>query len=155
MALEIERRFLVCSEGWKALVERREPMEQGYLSQGPEGITVRVRRAADKAWLTLKARTASTEVRHEFEYPIPVADATALLALTPRRIEKTRHHLRLPGGIWVVDVFHGTNAPLIVAEVELDHAGTALERPEWCGEEITSRGDLSNAALAEQPWSRR
>ena len=155
MALEIERRFLVSSELWKALVRRSEPLDQGYISQGAEGVTVRVRRAAEQAWLTLKARTASAEVRQEFEYPIPVADAEALLALTPRRIEKTRHHLSLSGGTWVVDEFHGANAPLVIAEVEMERAGSTLELPEWCGEEITSRGELSNAALVEQPWNQR
>ena len=155
MALEIERRFLVNSELWKALVRRSEPLDQGYISHGAERVTVRVRRAAEQAWLTLKARTASATVRQEFEYPIPVADAEALLALTPRRIEKTRHHLSLSGGTWVVDEFHGANAELVIAEVELEQADSALELPAWCGEEITSRGDLSNAALAEQPWTQR
>ena len=155
MALEIERRFFVCSEAWRELVTRSEQLDQGYLSQGGQGVTVRVRSAGDRAWLTLKAATDDPEVRQEFEYPIPSADASGLLALTPRRVQKTRHHLNLAGGDWVVDEFRGGNAPLVIAEVERPSVESPLNLPSWCGEEITARGDLSNAALAERPWSER
>jgi adenylate cyclase len=153
MALEIERRFFVVSDAWQALSVRHEQLDQGYLSQGKEGVIVRVRRSEEQAWLTLKAPTNNPEIRHEFEYTIPEADAAALLSLTPRRVTKTRHHLNYPGGDWVVDVFSGDNAPLVIAEVERENPEAALAIPEWCGEEITGRGELSNAALAVQPWN--
>ena len=100
-------------------------------------MVVRVRRSQEQAWLTLKAPTSNPEIRHEFEYPIPPTDADALLALTPRRVEKTRHHLNCPGGDWVVDVFAGANAPLVIAEVERSdpeapltfHPGAARRSP--------------------------
>lgn len=157
MALEIERRFLVAGDGWRDHVSWSRSLRQGYLAGGPDGFTVRVRQAADQAWLTLKA-TASADglVRHEFEYPIPLADAGELLALAPRGLGKCRHGLNLPGGDWVLDVFEGANAPLVVAEVELAHAGALITPPPWCVEEITGRGELSNAALAARPlasWS--
>ena len=76
-----------------------------------------------------------------------------MLTLTPRRVEKTRHHLNCPGGDWVVDVFAGANAPLVIAEVERSDPEAPLTIPPWCGEEITGRGELSNAALAMRPWS--
>ena len=152
MAQEIERRILVGSNAWQALVSRSEPLVQGYLSQGREGFTVRVRLGSSQAWLTLKAPTADPIVRHEFEYPLPLGEAQSLLALTPWRLEKTRHHLELDGGDWVVDVFEGANAPLLIAEVELAQADAPLAIPSWCGEEITGRGEFSNAALAVQPY---
>jgi Uncharacterized protein conserved in bacteria len=105
MALEIERRFFVVSEAWQELSVKHEQLDQGYLSEGQGAVVVRVRRIQQHAWLTLKAPTNNPEIRQEFEYPIPAADAEALLALTPRRVEKTRHHLNCPGGDWVVDVF--------------------------------------------------
>jgi len=155
MAQEIERRFLVGSNGWQSLVRRSEPLVQGYLNQGKEGFTVRVRQGSSQAWLTLKAPTADPIVRHEFEYSLPLEDAQTMLALTPWRLEKTRHHLELAGGDWVVDVFDGENAPLLIAEVELAQADAPLAIPSWCGEEITGRGEFSNAALAVQPWQSR
>lgn len=157
MALEIERRFLVSGEGWRSHVSWHSHLRQGYLAGDPQGFTVRVRQAADQAWLTLKA-TASADglVRHEFEYPIPVADAAELLALAPRQLAKCRHGLDLPGGDWVLDVFEGRNAPLIVAEVELAGPSVPITLPAWCVQEITGRGELSNAALSARPladWS--
>ncbi|MEB3184912.1 MAG: CYTH domain-containing protein [Cyanobacteriota bacterium] len=152
MALEIERRFLVAGEAWRPHVRWSRSLRQGYLAAGPAGVTVRVRQAAEQAWLTLKASASSDGlVRHEFEYPIPVADAAALLALAPRQLAKCRHGLDLPGGDWVLDVFEGANAPLVVAEVELADAAVLISPPAWCVQEITGRPELSNAALSAQP----
>ena len=64
---------------------------------------------------------------------------------------KCRHGLDLPGGDWVLDVFEGGNAPLLVAEVELEHPDQPVDLPAWCVRELTGRRDLSNAALAARP----
>ena len=91
-------------------------------------------RGRDEAWLTLKAAADAVGlVRHEFEYPIPVADAEALWDLAPHRLEKVRYQLDCPGGDWVVDCFQGENAPLVLAEVELASAQVDLVIPPWCG----------------------
>ena len=168
MALEIERRFLVRGDGWLPLVISRDRLQQGYLQASPESVTVRVRRCepgagqageAGKAWLTLKARPLDAAsggeldglVRQEFEYPIPDHDALALMALASNRLSKWRHHLHLSGGDWIVDVYEARNAPLVVAEVELDSPDQALVSPPWCALEVTGRHELSNAALARLP----
>jgi adenylate cyclase len=177
MALEIERRFLVAGDGWRPHVRWRSRLRQGYLISGPAGLTLRVRlgesplpgqgtaavTSADSAWLTLKApppepiRSGASLTRLEFEYPIPAADAEAMLALTPHQLSKRRYGLDLPGGDWVLDVFEGANAPLVVAEVELARADQQVPVPPWCIHELTGRHELSNAALALRPlqsWSR-
>lgn len=153
MAVEIERRFLLTGEGWRSLAGAPQPLRQGYLAASADGVTVRVRlRGVEAAWLTLKAAAdAIGLVRHEFEYAIPVSDAEALWTLAPHRLEKTRFALSLAGGDWVVDQFAGRNGPLLLAEVELPSAQTALEIPAWCGREITGYGRWSNAALARRP----
>lgn len=92
--------------------------------------------------------------RLEFEYAIPLTDAQALLALTERQLLKIRHGLDLPGGDWVLDVFEGANAPLVVAEVELEHPDQPVDLPAWCVRELTGRRELSNAALAARPLAR-
>lgn len=168
MALEIERRFLVMGDAWRPLVRWSARLRQGYLVAGADGLTLRVRLQqrlggggeAEEAWLTLKARPpsgADAITRLEFEYPIPLADAEALLALSgERQLSKWRHGLALPGGDWVVDVFEAANAPLVVAEVELERADQPLVPPPWCVRELSGRHDLSNAALALRPlahWS--
>jgi CYTH domain-containing protein len=172
VGLEIERRFLVVGDGWRPHVRWQGELQQGYLTSAPGGFTLRVRLSPDdgarhpqdtgRAWLTLKApaggappKPGSGEglVRQEFEYPIPAADAGALLALTAHRLCKRRHALDLPGGDWVVDVFEGANAPLVVAEVELSSPDQPVAVPAWCGQELTGRHELSNAALAHTPFA--
>jgi CYTH domain-containing protein len=179
MALEIERRFLVTDPGWRRHVAWEAELRQGYLVSGADGLTLRVRSsrrgAEEEAWLTLKAppttpRTATTTPattpatasgisgleRLEFEYPVPLADAAALLELAGTELRKRRYGLDLPGGDWVLDVFEGANAPLVVAEVELECADQPFHLPPWCGTELTGRHALSNAALARRPlqaWS--
>lgn len=177
MALEIERRFLVLAEGWRSQVRWQAKLQQGYLVQGADGLTVRVRASeslsgeGSQAWLTLKAapprsdsgpgaeqplRPGQALSRLEFEYAIPPADAQALLALAPHQLRKCRYGLDLAGGDWVLDVFEGDNAPLVVAEVELEDPEQTVELPPWCGLELTGRHELSNAALAARPlalWS--
>ena len=155
MALEIERRFLVRGDGWRSCAGSPQRLRQGYLASSAEGITVRIRmRSNGPAWLTLKAAADSSGIaRHEFEYSIPAADAEALWELAPHRLEKTRYSLMLEGGDWVVDCFSGCNAPLILAEVELDRADRTLSLPDWCGEELTGESRWANAVLASQPIS--
>lgn len=160
MALEIERRFLVQlgpAEPWRAHVTWQAQLQQGYLSASADGFTTRVRHdGADGAWLTLKCAATGSHglVRHEFEYPIPPADAEALLQLSPQTLSKSRYGLDLPGGDWVLDVFDAANAPLVIAEVELASADHTLTVPSWCISEITGQGRFSNAALAACPLSR-
>lgn len=153
MGLEIERRFLVAGNGWRPHVRRSRHLQQGYLAAVADGLTVRVRLCDDEpsAWLTLKA-PAGGIARHEFEYPVPPADAQALLALAPHRLVKTRFNLDLPGGDWVLDIFEADNAPLVLAEVELPSADHTVTVPPWCLREITGRVELSNAALAIRPF---
>ena len=91
-------------------------------------------------------------IRQEFEYPIPIEDAEALLCMAPHQVCKWRHGLDLAGGDWVLDVFDGPNAPLVVAEVELADARQAVSVPPWCVLELTGRHELSNAALACKPF---
>jgi CYTH domain-containing protein len=167
MPLEIERRFLVVGEGWREHFLWQVEMRQGYLVRQADGLTLRVRTSqgksdtAPQAWLTLKAippgaPSAPALVRLEYEYPIPHGDALELLELAPEQLRKQRYGLDLPGGDWVLDVFGESNAPLVVAEVELGDPNEVLKLPAWCGEELTGRHQLSNAALARHPlqqWS--
>lgn len=151
MAHEIERKFLVVDRG---IVTGRtgERLVQGYLAIGTT--TVRVRIAGAVAWLTVKG-PAERSVRAEFEYPIPLVDANAMLVLcVVPPIEKVRYLIEHAGHIWEVDVFEGANAPLVVAEVELDAADEAVELPEWIGYEVTDDPRYLNARLAERPFSR-
>ena len=149
MGIEIERKFLVASDGWKDLVKVTQELRQGYLTTGGGGVTVRVRSIDDRVgYITIKSG-GSALARAEFEYEIPIADARQLLALSRgAQIEKTRHNLDLPDGDWVVDEFHGRHEGLVMAEVELDSPTATLQLPDWLGDEVTGDPQYYNSSLA-------
>lgn len=160
MGIEIERKFLPLDESWRQGIERSVRMAQGYLNDlgavesGRQRCSVRVRIAGDEAFLNMKSRELGC-TRLEFDYPIPLADAEALLGLcTGGLIDKTRHYLRHGGFLWEIDEFLGDNAGLVVAEIELPIADAEFARPAWVGTEVTELRRYYNLALAERPWSR-
>lgn len=153
MGTEIERKYLVRGDAWRAGA-RGTRLRQGYLSSDPAR-TVRVRSAGAAAWLTIKGPPAG-RVRAEFEYPIPVADATILLDTLCERplIDKVRHVVVHAGHTWEIDEFQGENAGLVIAEVELDHAEEPVELPPWVGAEVTDDPRYQNANLVRAPYTR-
>lgn len=159
MGLEIERKFLVTSDAWRAAAHAVIPMAQGYVNDtaaiesGAQKASVRVRIQGDAAFLNLKSREIG-HTRQEFDYPIPVDDARALLALcVGGLIDKRRHLVRHGGLLWEVDEFLGDNAGLVVAEVELEHADQPIDLPEWAGDEVTDDVRYYNLALAAHPYT--
>jgi len=151
MSTEIERKFLVAGTRWKdGAVGRR--LRQGYLSV-EEQRTVRVRAVDDQAWLTIKG-LAKGYTRVEYEYPIPAADARALLETLCHQpiIDKTRYEIRHAGHLWEVDEFHGANAGLVVAEIELGSEQDTFERPPWLGDEVSDDPRYFNANLIRHPF---
>lgn len=151
MGIEIERKFLVASDGWRR-AGAGERFQQGYLSVEPER-TVRVRLAGERAQLTIKGLTVGA-TRVEFEYDIPADEARELLALCiPPLIDKTRHRLLIGEHTWEVDEFHGVNAGLVVVEVELASEDERVVLPEWVGEEVTEQPAYYNANLIRRPYS--
>lgn len=152
MGIEIERKFLVCGDGWRQPAERQTRFTQGYLSRDPAR-TVRVRVAGDRAFLTIKGATAGA-TRAEFEYAIPLPDAAQLLALSDGPVvDKIRHLCDVEGMTWEVDEFLGANAGLVVAEIELTSEDQPFSRPVWLAEEVTGDARFVNANLAVHPYS--
>jgi adenylate cyclase len=152
MGLEIERKFLVAGDGWRDAADAGTVFKQGYLQSAPER-TVRVRLAGDRAWLTIKGRSEGA-ARAEFEYAIPPADAEQLLELCePTVIDKTRYRVPHAGHVWELDVFAGANAPLVVAEVELERADAPVELPAWLGDEVTDDHRYQNSQLSRRPYA--
>ena len=151
MAIEIEHKFLLKSDAWRAGAKGTE-YRQGYLCSAPER-TVRVRVAGGAGTLTIKGASRGAS-RPEFEYSIPLDDARHLLEQLCERplIEKTRYRIPFGGLTWEVDEFAGENAGLIVAEVELTDEAQHFERPDWVGEDVTSDPRYSNSALCRRPF---
>lgn len=152
LGVEIERKFLVRGDGWRA---RTTPVaiRQGYLCT-QQGTAVRVRRRGQEAFLTIKGGKNGL-ARVEYEYPIPAADADEMLDALCRRplIEKTRHMVRFDGVTWEVDEFAGDNAGLIIAEVELTSAEQTVALPPWAGREVSDDARFLNVNLVARPVS--
>jgi len=153
MGTEIERKFLVHGDAWRdgsCAIRFR----QGYLSSAPQR-TVRVRVSGDAATLTIKGPPLGL-TRSEFEYPIPLQDAMALLDTLCERplIDKVRHVVEYRGARWEVDEFEGDNAGLIVAEIELTREDEPVVLPPWIGAEVTADPRYQNANLVRHPYSR-
>lgn len=91
---EIERKFLVKDDSFRALASTHYDIVQGYVCREP-GKTVRIRLCTNadgtqQAWLTIKSRL-SQMVRFEWEREISIEDFKALLSTCGNRIiDKTR-----------------------------------------------------------------
>lgn len=152
MAIEIERKFRVISEGWRQRVHQSTAIRQGYLATTAHAST-RVRISDAHATLNIKQAIPGT-TRLEYEYPIPLSDATVMLDQLCERplLEKTRHLLQQGGLLWEIDEFHSENTGLIVAEVELTSAEQTIDRPDWLGEEVTEELRFYNVSLLAKPY---
>lgn len=152
MGVEIERKFLLAGEGWRAL---GQPvlLRQGYLSSDPARV-VRVRVEGDQAYLTIKGKSVGA-TRGEWEYPVPLADANELLERLCQQpiVEKFRRKIEFAGNVWEVDEFLGVNQGLVIAEIELASEDQPFDQPEWIGEDVTNDPRYYNSSLVRNPYS--
>lgn len=160
MGIEIERKFLLADDSWRARVCHSERYAQGYLvgaqalREGSARASVRVRRSGGQAWLNIKSATLDI-ARAEFEYPLPPADAEAMLErLCDGVVEKLRHHVDVDGTLFEIDEFLGDNAGLLVAEVELPAVDAPFPRPAWLGREVSALARYYNVNLIAHPFAR-
>ena len=149
MNQEIERKYLVTSDCYKAMAVARYHIIQGYISREKTG-TVRIRITDDKAYLTIKGKpTAGHFARYEWEKEIDVTDARELLQLCQGNlIDKTRWIVPAGEGLkWEVDEFHGKHQGLVVAEIELVDEEQVFTKPSFIGEDVTDNPRYYNANM--------
>jgi CYTH domain-containing protein len=153
MGIEIERKFLVKSDEWKSLGEKKF-YQQGYLLID-KAKTIRVRIINENAFLTIKGASTGFS-RSEFEYEIPVEDAIIMLITLCEKpiIEKYRTKIKIDEIVWEVDEFVNENQGLIVAEVELQNENQKIHLPDWIGEEVTGNHIYNNSYLVKHPFSK-
>ena len=152
MGVEIERKFLVTGDAWRALGEPAL-LRQGYLSTDPAR-TVRVRIENGQGVLTIKGKNSGA-TRGEWEYPIPLEEAAELLdtLCPPPLVEKYRTRVTVGNHVWEVDEFLGANKGLLVAEIELAAEDELFLLPDWIGAEVTGEARYYNSSLIKQPFS--
>ena len=155
MAQEIERKFLVQGDDFKAVAAKSTRITQGYLSSLPER-TVRVRIKGDKGFITIKGiGSASGASRFEWEKEIPVGEVDELLKICePGVIDKTRYEVKSGVHTFEVDEFYGENQGLVVAEVELSSEDESFKKPVWIGEEVTGDVKYYNSMLMKTPYTK-
>ncbi len=154
MALEIERKFLLQGDAWRAAVTKSTLYRQGYLTSMHEGAkaSVRVRIEGERGVLNIKSMRLGV-MRHEYEYEIPLAEAKEMLdTLCAATLEKTRHLVPYGTHVFEIDEFHGANDGLVVAEIELSTVDEAFERPTWLGQEVSDDPRYYNVALIQAPY---
>ena len=151
--IEIERKFLVKSEEFKAISFAKNEISQGYLNSNPER-TVRVRIKGNRGYLTIKGKGNETGMsRLEWEMEIPVDEAKMLLNLCESGvISKMRYEVKFGNHVYEVDEFFGENEGLVLAEIELKSEDEAFEKPDWLGEEMTNNEKYYNSYLSKNPF---
>ena len=160
MGTEIERKYLVDRAAWRSQKELLQSQSstigarycQGYIPTS-NGTTVRVRIIEERGFITIKSKTVG-HTRAEYEYPIPLDDAQAMLdnlCLKPV-IDKYRYKIAIDNLVWEVDEFLGENEGLIIAEVELESESQLVTPPAWIDREVNDK-KYFNSYLVKHPYS--
>jgi len=146
--IEIERKFTVKHTNFLEELTG-ERITQWYLSNDPER-TVRVRTKGKKAFITIKGLSNSSGLsRYEWEKEISLLEAQELLKLClPDIIDKTRYVVVLDKHVWEIDLFHGANQGLIIAEIELTSETESVTIPKWIDKEVTGDKRFYNSYLS-------
>jgi hypothetical protein len=155
VATEFEHKLVVTGDQWREAVVRRSSLSQAYLATQP-GLTIRVRVVDDeRAYVTIKGRQAGIG-RPEYEYEIPVADATELLGLAQEGypISKVRYDLGEPWPGWVVDESPSSRCPTRRPRGR-SRSGPVTTSPPTTGTPMrSSTPTRTHAGSAERPgWS--
>lgn len=156
MAREIERKFLVKGEIWKALAHQQTHFAQGYLNniqQAGAKSSVRIRVEGSSANINIKSLEIGLS-RDEYEYPIDLEDAQKMLATLSVGpvIEKVRYLVKHQNHIWEIDEFLGDNQGLVVAEVEISSEEEKIDIPDWTSDEVTNLRRYYNVSLSQKPF---
>lgn len=149
MPVEIERKYLVTGRPWEQYTKvKKTVIKQGYISKSPKH-TVRIRVTDKKALITIKGPTKGF-TRAEYEYEIPYDDGQELLKMCDGHIiDKIRYTFNdSHKQTWEVDVFHGINEGLVVAEIELVSEDTTVKLPDWVLREVTFDKRYTNAYIS-------
>lgn len=152
--IEMERKFLVKNLDFISKARSFSNIKQGFLNKDPLR-TVRIRLKENKGFITVKGLATDQGLsRFEWEKEIDYESATALLALCEKGIiNKTRYEILVGTHVFEVDIFHGENNGLILAEIELETPKESFLTPEWLGQEVTGQEKYYNSQLSIKPFS--
>jgi CYTH domain-containing protein len=148
---EIERKFLIKHLPVTILRARHFRLAQGYLANESGGRHVRLRKKGKSASLTFKVGRGTAREEREIRLS-PKQFAMLWPATRGRRLHKTRYEIPWKKLTIEIDIYHGRNHGLIVAEVEFPNQASCrrFKPPRWFGREITGEKRYSNVRLARE-----
>lgn len=151
--IEIERKFLVKSQAFKALAFKKTQISQGYLNSD-KARSVRIRLRGETGYITVKGASSKSGLsRFEWEKEISISEVKSLLKLCePGMIDKIRYEVKSKNHIFEIDEFFADNEGLIVAEIELNSENESFEKPDWLGTEVTGNPKYYNSQLIKHPF---
>lgn len=145
--MEIERKYLISSLPFPVTDYPCHKIEQGYLSTEP---VVRIRKDNDEYILTYKSK--GLMIREEYNLPLTKESYEHLKTkIDGQLIRKSRYVLPLSGSLMIeLDLFEGSLAPLMLAEVEFpdEDSANAFVPPDWFGEDVTFSAKYHNSTLS-------
>lgn len=146
--------YLFISDGYSVRVRLKvdSPSDDSefFSDQDPRELVIRSPRLYSTATLTVKSPPIAG-IRYEAEMSLDVDVAINLCHASLGCIAKSRYPLVCGDDLWTIDVFHGKNAPLVIAECERSQPVVDLDVPSFCGDEITDSPEFSNESLALLP----
>jgi CYTH domain-containing protein len=122
------------------------------LDSDPLAVLEEVGDRFDFCAVTLKG-PMNVGTRYEAEREVDVTVGVEMIRRGGLRIVKNRYAVWLGADGWVVDVFGGPNAPLVIAECERSGPVTDLQIPAFCETEVTDDARFANDGLAHRPYA--
>ncbi len=146
---EIEKKYLVTRIPADTERLTGTPIEQGYMAISADGTEIRLRRKGDRFFQTVKKGKGL--VRTEVEIELTEEQFAVLWPMTEgRRVSKQRYEMPVAGHVCELDVFGGSLAGLVLAEVEfasIDESQRFVP-PDWFDKDVTEDERYKNKQLA-------
>ncbi|WP_435170373.1 CYTH domain-containing protein [Falsirhodobacter sp. 1013] len=138
MPVEIERKFLIKTDAWRAGVRRTWHITDHLIATFETG-KAWIRICDAKAILTFKGqRHGCSRSEYHLDLDAPHAQAMINDFASTTAIEKNRHYVEVAGVTWQVDEYLGALAGFVTTDVELPREDYPLVMPAWAGREITT-----------------
>ena len=150
----IVQSYLLAADGYAVRVRVQAPGGPAVQEAGLDELVLRERYVdgVEFASVTVKGPMIGG-TRYEAERELDPSMGIEIVRRGPARVAKLRHAVWLGDDGWVIDVFTGANAPLVIAEVERGGPVTDLAIPSFCITEVTADHRFANDALASRPFS--
>lgn len=149
----IVQSYYLADGGYGLRIRATAPGLDAGLGPDADAITVLDEHADEFSLCTMTAKGPMVGgTRYEAERELDPGIGMEMIRRGGSHVVKTRYSTWLGADGWVVDVFGGTNRPLVIAECERSGPVVDLAIPDFCVTEVTDDARFSNDALARTPY---